>query len=169
MPVALNAAVQYSEWMGFQAENWRAEEYVTFVSKFLLGMGLGFEMPVVLLVLVKIGILDYEKLAGFRRYMIIVCLILGAVLTTPEVITQILMAVPLYFFSLSLMATGTIKKKMQDKGFGFIRPDDGSPDVFFHVTALRDGEEIAQGKAVSYELGVDERSGKSKAVSVDLI
>ena len=97
MPVALNAAVQYSEWMGFQAENWRAEEYVTFVSKFLLGMGLGFEMPVVLLVLVKIGILDYEKLAGFRRYMIIVCLILGAVLTTPEVITQILMAVPLYF------------------------------------------------------------------------
>ncbi len=97
MPIALNAAVQYSEWMGFQAETWRAEEYVNFVSKFLLGMGLGFEMPVVLLVLVKIGILDYEKLAGFRRYMIIVCLILGAILTTPEVITQILMAVPLYF------------------------------------------------------------------------
>ncbi len=96
MPIALNAAVQYSEWMGFQAETWRAEEYVAFVSKFLLGMGLGFEMPVVLLVLVKIGVLDYQKLAGFRRYMIVVCLVLGAVLTTPEVITQILMAVPLY-------------------------------------------------------------------------
>ncbi len=95
MPVALKAAVQYSEWMGFQAETWRAEEYVGFVSKFLLGMGLGFEMPVVLLVLVKIGILDYAKLAGFRRYMIVINLILGAVLTTPEVITQILMAVPL--------------------------------------------------------------------------
>ncbi len=97
MPVALNAAVQYSEWMGFHASEWRAEEYVTFVSKFLLGMGLGFELPVVLLVLVKIGVLDYQKLAGFRRYMIVVCLILGAVLTTPEVVTQILMAVPLYF------------------------------------------------------------------------
>ena len=96
MPIALNAAVQYSEWMGFQAETWRAEEYVAFVSKFLLGMGLGFEMPVVLLVLVKIGVLDYQKLAGFRRYMIVVCLVLGAVLTTPEVITQVLMAVPLY-------------------------------------------------------------------------
>jgi sec-independent protein translocase protein TatC len=96
MPVALNAAVQYSEWMGFQAEQWRAEEYVSFVSKFLLGMGLGFEMPVVLLVLVKIGVLDYQKLASFRRYMIVVCLVLGAVLTTPEVITQILMAIPLY-------------------------------------------------------------------------
>jgi len=49
-----------------------------------------------LLVLVKIGVLDYEKLAGFRRYMIVVCLILGALLTTPEVITQLLMAGPLY-------------------------------------------------------------------------
>jgi sec-independent protein translocase protein TatC len=96
MPVALKAAVQYSEWMGFQAETWRAEEYINFVSKFLLGMGLGFEMPVVLLVLVKIGVLDYQKLAAFRRYMIVVCLLLGAVLTTPEVITQVLMAVPLY-------------------------------------------------------------------------
>lgn len=96
MPVALKAAVQYSEWMGFQAETWRAEEYINFVSKFLLGMGLGFEMPVVLLVLVKIGVLDYQKLAGFRRYMIVVCLLMGAILTTPEVITQVLMAVPLY-------------------------------------------------------------------------
>lgn len=95
MPLALKAAVQYSEWMGFQSETWRAEEYVGFVSKFLLGMGLGFELPVVLLVLVKIGILDYKKLASFRRYMIVLNLILGAVLTTPEPITQIAMAIPL--------------------------------------------------------------------------
>jgi sec-independent protein translocase protein TatC len=95
MPVALRAAVQYSEWMGFQAEMWRAEEYVIFVSKFLLGMGLGFEMPVVLLVLVKIGVLTYRQLASFRRYMIVINLVLGAILTTPEVITQLLMAIPL--------------------------------------------------------------------------
>jgi sec-independent protein translocase protein TatC len=87
--------VQYSEWMGFQAEMWRAEEYVIFVSKFLLGMGLGFEMPVVLLVLVKIGVLTYRQLASFRRYMIVINLVLGAILTTPEVITQLLMAIPL--------------------------------------------------------------------------
>jgi len=95
MPVALRAATQYSEWMGFRADTWRAEEYISFVCKFILGMGLGFELPVVLLILVKIGILDYEKLAGFRRYMIVINLILGAVLTTPEVVTQILMAIPL--------------------------------------------------------------------------
>ncbi len=96
MPVALKASVQYSEWMGFSVYQWRAEDYIRFVSKFLLGMGLGFELPIVILVLVKIGIIGYRQLAAFRRYMIVVCLVLGAVLTTPEVITQILMAIPLY-------------------------------------------------------------------------
>jgi sec-independent protein translocase protein TatC len=95
LPVALRASVQYSEWLGFSADEWRAEDYISFVCKFLLGMGLGFELPVVILTLVKIGILDYAKLAAMRRYMIVVNLILGAVLTTPEVITQVLMFVPL--------------------------------------------------------------------------
>jgi sec-independent protein translocase protein TatC len=100
MPLALRAAVQYAHWLlgpeaSAAANEWRAETYFSFVSKFMLGMGLGFEMPVVLLTLVKIGILDYRKLAGFRRYMIVVNLVLGALLTTPEVLTQVLMAVPL--------------------------------------------------------------------------
>jgi len=95
MPVALAASQIYSNWLGFSANIWQAEEYISFVSKFILGMGLGFEMPVVILVLVKIGIVNYRMLAKARRYMIIVNLVLGAVLTTPEVLTQILMAVPL--------------------------------------------------------------------------
>ena len=74
---------------------WRAEDYISFVCKFLLGMGLGFELPVVILTLVKIGVLDYAMLSKARRYMIVINLILGAVLTTPEPITQIVMFVPL--------------------------------------------------------------------------
>src|SRR5258707_14081803 len=61
----------------------------------MLGMGLGFEMPVVILTLVKIGVLNYRLLSKGRRYMIVINLVLGAVLTTPEVITQIIMFVPL--------------------------------------------------------------------------
>jgi sec-independent protein translocase protein TatC len=49
----------------------------------------------VLLALVKIGILDYQKLSALRRYMIVINLILGALLTTPEVFTQVVMAVVL--------------------------------------------------------------------------
>jgi CspA family cold shock protein len=67
------------------------------------------------------------------------------------------------------MPQGNIKLFNEDKGYGFIRPDDGSTDVFFHVTALREGDEITVGKAVSFEMGVDPKSGKSKAVSVDLV
>ena len=95
MPMALRASFQYSEWLGFSADEWRAEDYISFVCKFMLGMGLGFELPVVILTLVKIGVLDFEKLRAMRRYMIVVNLFLGAILTTPEVITQVLMFVPL--------------------------------------------------------------------------
>jgi sec-independent protein translocase protein TatC len=61
----------------------------------MLGMGLGFEMPVVILTLVKIGILNYSILSKGRKYMIVINLVLGAVLTTPEVITQLIMFLPL--------------------------------------------------------------------------
>jgi sec-independent protein translocase protein TatC len=97
MPLALAAAQMYSHWLGLGAPQWRAEDYISFVCKFMLGMGLGFELPVVILTLVKIGVLDYGMLSKARRYMIVINLILGAVLTTPEPITQIVMFVPLQF------------------------------------------------------------------------
>jgi sec-independent protein translocase protein TatC len=95
MPVALAASAQYAEWLGFTANQWRAEDYIGFVCKFMLGMGLGFELPVIVLTLVKIGVLNYGILSKARRYVIVINFVLGAVLTTPEVITQILMALPL--------------------------------------------------------------------------
>src|SRR6185295_7314679 len=95
MPIALAASQLYSNWLGFSANIWRAEEYISFVCKFMLGMGLGFEMPVVILTLVKIGVLNYRILSKGRRYMIVINLILGALLTTPEVITQLIMFLPL--------------------------------------------------------------------------
>jgi sec-independent protein translocase protein TatC len=95
MPMALAVSAKYAEWFGFKANQWRAEEYISFVCKFMLGMGIGFEMPVVILTLVKLGILNYRILKSARRYVIVIAFVLGAVLTTPEVITQILMAVPL--------------------------------------------------------------------------
>ena len=95
MPVALAVSAQYGEWFGFKTAQWRAEEYIGFVCKFMLGMGIGFEMPVVILTLVKIGLLNYGILKAARRYVIVIAFVLGAILTTPEVITQILMAIPL--------------------------------------------------------------------------
>lgn len=95
LPAALAASQMYSDWFGFSSSYWDAGDYIGFVSKFMLGMGLGFELPVVILILVKIGLLSYRTLSKARPYMIVINLVLGAVLTTPEVFTQVLMAIPL--------------------------------------------------------------------------
>ena len=66
------------------------------------------------------------------------------------------------------MTSGKVKMFNDQKGFGFIRPDDGGNDVFFHVSALREGDDVTEGNAVTYETGVDVKTGKAKAISVDL-
>ena len=96
LPIALRVSVEYSQLLGFEANDWRADAYIGFVTKFIIGMGLGFQFPIVVLLLVKIGLLTHRQLAHYRRHVVILTLILGALLTTPEVVTQIAMAVPLY-------------------------------------------------------------------------
>ena len=95
LPLALRASVEYSDLLGFNALDWRADDYISFVSKFIFGMGLGFQFPIVVLLLVKLGLVSHKQLSHYRRHVIVVSFILGAVLTTPEVITQVAMAVPL--------------------------------------------------------------------------
>jgi hypothetical protein len=65
----------------------------SFVVKLMLGLGLG--LPAVLLALVISGLLNYEKLIRLRRYVLVWNFILGVVLTTPEILTQVLMAAAL--------------------------------------------------------------------------
>jgi sec-independent protein translocase protein TatC len=97
LKVALIATVQFSQWLGFSAELWRAEEYITFVCFFLLAVGISFELPVVILSLVKIGILDYEKLNRFRSYFVVGELVVCAFLTpSGDPFTMLLMAAPMH-------------------------------------------------------------------------
>ena len=63
------------------------------------------------------------------------------------------------------MSSGTVKWFNGQKGFGFIQPDDGSKDVFVHISAVeRAGMTgLAEGQKISYEVVEDRRRGKSSA------
>jgi CspA family cold shock protein len=63
------------------------------------------------------------------------------------------------------MSTGTVKWFNGQKGYGFIQPDDGSKDVFVHISAVeRAGMgSLNEGQKVSYEVRADRRTGKSSA------
>lgn len=98
LQVALTATVEFSRWLGFGADEWRAEEYISFVCMFMLVMGICFELPIVILALVRVGLLDYDKLAKSRPYVVVGELILCAVLTpSGDPFTMLLMALPLHF------------------------------------------------------------------------
>ena len=68
------------------------------------------------------------------------------------------------------MNTGTVKFYNDQKGFGFIQPDDGTKDVFVHATALeRAGiSALAEGQKVSFDTEVDSRSGKEAVGKIEL-
>lgn len=67
------------------------------------------------------------------------------------------------------MATGTVKFFNDEKGFGFITPETGGQDVFVHVSALERGNSLREGDKVTFELGQDRKTGKSKAENVSVL
>ena len=68
------------------------------------------------------------------------------------------------------MATGTVKWFNEQKGYGFIQPDQGGRDVFVHIRAVeRSGlSGLAEGQKVSYEVQADRRSGKEAATNLKI-
>lgn len=71
------------------------EEYLEFVIQALLGFGVVFEIPVVVFFLTLVGLIDHTHLIKFGRYFIVVAFVIGAVLTPPDPLSQLLLAGPL--------------------------------------------------------------------------
>lgn len=69
------------------------------------------------------------------------------------------------------MATGTVKWFNNTKGFGFIQPETGGPDVFVHISAVeRAGmSTLNEGQKISYEIQSDPKRGKSSAVNLKAV
>jgi sec-independent protein translocase protein TatC len=80
------------------------DKYLSFVLTMFVAFGLTFETPVVVVVLVRMGVVSLDKLKSMRPYVIVGAFVIGAVFTPPDVISQCLLAIPLWIlFELGLL------------------------------------------------------------------
>lgn len=88
------------------------DSYVTYMTMFTLPTGLIFEMPIVAYFLAKIGLVGAGFLRAYRRHAIVVILIVAAVITPPDVVSQTLVAIPLFvLYEVSIMVVARVQKR----------------------------------------------------------
>ena len=115
LPKALLFFYEWSAQLGV-SNDWRIGEYITFATRFTLLFGLSFELPVVVMVLVKLGILTYESMTRTRTYAVVAIYIAAAIITpTPDIMTLNLMALPmLVLYEICIWLAWFDRKKNRD-------------------------------------------------------
>ena len=87
-------------------------EYLSFASKLLLAFGLVFELPLIITFLAKLGMVSVSFLKKNRKYAILLFFTVAAILTPPDVVTQIMMALPLMvLYEISIVGARIFGKK----------------------------------------------------------
>jgi sec-independent protein translocase protein TatC len=87
------------------------EAYLSFVMTMFLAFGLSFEVPVALVVLVKLGVVSVEKLKEWRSYFIVGAFVVAAIVTPPDVVSQLALAVPMcLLYEIGILAAGLVSR-----------------------------------------------------------
>jgi sec-independent protein translocase protein TatC len=90
----------------------KVNEYLSLVTTLFVAFGLVFQLPVVLTLLARIGIVTSEALKSYRRYAIVIAFIVAAVLTPPDVISQLSLAVPtLLLYEASIFSVRMVERR----------------------------------------------------------
>ena len=90
----------------------KVNEYLSLVMRLIFAFGISFQLPVVLSLLARIGIIDSDYLRARRKYVVVILFAFAAILTPPDPITQIGLALPLLIlYELSILAVKIIEKK----------------------------------------------------------
>ena len=112
VPAALRASIIFNQMLGF-APLWTAASYYGLMTWMVLGVGIAFQFPLVLLILVFLDLLTKTQLVAFRRYSIVLFLCIGAVVTpTTDPITFILLALPMsLLYELAIAGSGRLERK----------------------------------------------------------
>ena len=97
------------------------ENYLNFTLTMFLAFGVTFEVPIVVLILVRMAVVTVEQVIGFRPYFIVGSFVVAAIVTPPDVLSQLLLAIPMCL----LYEVGILAARV----FGKTRPrDDGQPE-----------------------------------------
>jgi sec-independent protein translocase protein TatC len=92
------------------------EDYVGFFSKIMFGFGIAFELPVFAYFLALLGLVDDKQMTAFFKYAIVLIFVLAAMLTPPDVLTQLLMAVPLILlYGLSILIVKAVNPAKEEE------------------------------------------------------
>lgn len=90
------------------------EAYLGFVLTMFVAFGAAFEVPIVVVVLARMGIVSIEKLRAFRGYFVVVAFIVAAVITPPDVVSQLALAIPMcLLYEVGILAAGLFIKHTQ--------------------------------------------------------
>jgi sec-independent protein translocase protein TatC len=100
------------------------EKYFSFVLTMFMAFGITFEVPIIVIVLVKIGVVDVAKLREWRPYVIVGAFVVGAVFTPPDVISQFMLAMPMWLlYELGIVLASVIVRPATDSvGVSDYRP-----------------------------------------------
>ena len=94
----------------------KVNEYLSLIMKLIFAFGLSFQLPVVLSLLARIGFIDSKFLKERRKYVVIIIFTAAAILTPPDPVTQIGLAIPLLIlYELSIFSVNIIEKKIKEK------------------------------------------------------
>jgi len=113
LPMANRFFFQFNERLGTNL--WSVSEYLSFTTSLLVASAFIAETAVLLFFLVQVGILSAELLSSYRKVYIVFSLIISAVLTPPDVFSQLLSAVPLILFYEGAILLAKIKSAKQSK------------------------------------------------------
>jgi len=104
------------------------EQYLSFVIRMFVAFGMTFEVPVIVILLVKAGVVQVQKLREIRPYVIVGAFIVGAIVTPPDVVSQIMLAVPVcLLYELGIFVAAAISKPEPADASGGVTSGDVPP------------------------------------------